>query len=200
MRAGSLTPPMWWIGLGMVPREHVMLWSMYGHASVKSETHLPQRSRGFPERLGDHLSTSTSSQLPHPSLLSQLLKSKSPSSDSWRPKQKGNGSGAPPAQVRPAMHVPTSTQSASLPQVRPSTLQCPGTGAQNPEHSVSSWHNPPCPEQNPTATHFPPGQQLWVPVQLPVAQHASQIWPSRSPPSHCISVSGPQVPVQSDPL
>src|SRR5438132_8144224 len=82
IRAGSVTPPSSWKGFGIVPAAHMLLRSMNGQASVKSETRLPQRSPGFPERLGAHWVVSTSPQLPLPSLLEQLLKSKSPSSES----------------------------------------------------------------------------------------------------------------------
>src|SRR2546430_1661611 len=208
IRAGSLTP---WSTPRNVPTEHMVLLSMYGQASVKSETHLPQREHATVPLLAAHWPQSTSPQLPHPSLLWQLLKSKSPSSESWRPKQKGNGDGAHPAQVRTGAQVAPLGQSASLVHVLPSVLHLLlPTGSHIPVQSASVWHVPPPPEQNPAATHFPLprqsciGSQIW-PVRLPpwhspesqVPPGHWQAEPSRVPPWHCPSVSAPHVPAQS---
>src|SRR5262249_31376020 len=178
MRAGSLTPPLIWI---VAPAEHVAVLSMYGQASVKLWTQCPHSLQaswlpGGAERDGFQSPQSTSPQLPHPSRLWQLGKSKSPSSESWRPKQNGNGSGAHPAQVRTALQVPPRGQSGSLLQVRPSVLHRP-TGTHCPAQSASLSHSPPCPEQNPIATHC---------ASLPGQSDGSlQGRPSRVPPSHC---------------
>src|SRR5262245_29336859 len=185
IRAGSATPPFMPI---VAPSAHVTLWSMYGQALVKVWTQCPHSLQASepPDAERDALQSpqSTSPQLPHPSELSQLGKLKSPSSESWRPKQNGNGSGAHPAQVRDALQLPARGEDASRLQVRPSVLHSP-TGTHCPEQSASLSQSPPWPQQNRVGTHRANG---------PGQYDASwQVGPSRVPPSHCPVVFGPHV-------